>query len=84
MEKVLGFHHEPWTVKVVLSEDNEIGKLLATYSSELPGNVAAIIEGKFPTCRTGPVSLSQLDVDRMDYCCATQLNDRSEIRHLRS
>ena len=47
MEKVLGFHHEKWTVKVVLSEDTEIGQLLAAYSPELPRDVAAIIEGKF-------------------------------------
>src|SRR6267378_8140154 len=47
MEKVLGFHHESWTVKVVLSEDTEIGKLLSAHSSDLPRNVAAIIEGRF-------------------------------------
>src|SRR6266849_957086 len=47
MEKVLGFHHESWTVKVVLSEETEVGKLLSAYSSDLPRDVAAIIEGKF-------------------------------------
>jgi len=28
MEKVLGFHHESWTVKVVQSEETEVGRLL--------------------------------------------------------
>ncbi len=67
MEKVLSFHHESWTVKVVLSEDNEIGKLLANYSPELPQKVAAIIEGRFQPAALGQLVSSQLDVDRMDY-----------------
>src|SRR3989475_5466168 len=67
MEKVLGFHHESWTVKVVLSEDTEIGKLLRTYSTKLPAKVAAIIEGKFHPAALAQLVSSQLDVDRMDY-----------------
>jgi HD superfamily phosphohydrolase len=67
MEKVLGFHHESWTVKVVLSQNNEIGKLLSDYSADLPGNVAAIIEGRFQPAALGQLVSSQLDVDRMDY-----------------
>src|SRR5450432_3600707 len=34
MEKVLGFHHESWTVKVMLSTDTEIGQLLGSYSAD--------------------------------------------------
>src|SRR5437016_1859797 len=67
MEKVLGFHHESWTVKVVLSEETEIGRLLAAYSAELPADVAAIIEGKFQPAALAQLVSSQLDVDRMDY-----------------
>src|SRR2546427_4590669 len=67
MEKVLGFHHESWTVKVVLSEDTEIGKLLRSNSAELPQNVAAIIEGRFRPAALAQLVSSQLDVDRMDY-----------------
>jgi HD superfamily phosphohydrolase len=67
MEKVLGFHHESWTVKVVLSEETEIGKLLRSHSAELPQNVAAIIEGKFRPAALAQLVSSQLDVDRMDY-----------------
>lgn len=67
MEKVLGFHHESWTVQAVLNEDNEIGKLLSEYSSDLARNVAAIIEGKFEPAALGHLVSSQLDVDRMDY-----------------
>jgi HD superfamily phosphohydrolase len=67
MEKVLGFHHEKWTVEVVLSEATEIGQLLRSYSANLPGKVAAIIEGKFQPAALGQLVSSQLDVDRMDY-----------------
>jgi HD superfamily phosphohydrolase len=67
MEKVLGFHHEKWTVEVMLSEATEIGQLLRSYSDKLPGKVAAIIEGKFQPAALGQLVSSQLDVDRMDY-----------------
>jgi uncharacterized protein len=67
MEKVLGFHHERWTVQVLLSEETEIGRQLRSYSAELPGKVAAIIEGKFQPAALAQLVSSQLDVDRMDY-----------------
>src|SRR4029079_3201754 len=67
MEKVLGLHHERWTVEAVLSEATEIGQLLRSHSPELPGKVAAIIEGKFQPAALAQLVSSQLDVDRMDY-----------------
>ena len=67
MEKVLGFHHEAWTVRVVLSDETEIGQSLSSYSAELPQKVAAIIEGKFRPAALAQLVSSQLDVDRMDY-----------------
>ena len=67
MEKVLGLHHETWTVEAVLSEATEIGRLLRSHSPALPGKVAAIIEGKFQPAALAQLVSSQLDVDRMDY-----------------
>jgi len=67
MEKVLGFHHEKWTVEVVSSEATEIDQVLRAYSAELPAKVAAIIEGKFQPAALAQLVSSQLDVDRMDY-----------------
>src|SRR5256714_11711018 len=67
MEKVLGFHHEKWTVEVVLSEATEIGQLLRSHSADLPRKVAAIIEGNFQPAALAQLVSSQLDVDRMDY-----------------
>ena len=67
MEKVLGFHHEAWTVQAVLSDQTKIGQLLRSHSSALPEKVAAIIEGKFQPAALAQLVSSQLDVDRMDY-----------------
>jgi len=67
MEKVLDFHHEQWTVEVVLSEQTEIGSLLRSYSPALPKKVASIIEGTFKPAALAQLVSSQLDVDRMDY-----------------
>src|SRR6185437_5717566 len=67
MEKVLGLHHEKWTVEAVQSEHSEIGKLLRSHSSDLPRKVASIIEGKFQPAALAQLVSSQLDVDRMDY-----------------
>ncbi|MEP6743553.1 MAG: HD domain-containing protein [bacterium] len=67
MEKVLGFHHEKWTVEVLLSEETEVGQRLRSHSADLPAKVAAIIEGKFQPAALAQLVSSQLDVDRMDY-----------------
>lgn len=67
MEKVLGFHHEAWTVRVVMSDETEIGRVLRSYSEELPERVAGIIEGTFQPAALAQLVSSQLDVDRMDY-----------------
>lgn len=67
MEKVLNFHHERWTVEAILSDDSEIGALLRSHSSDLPQQVASIIEGTFQPSALAQLVSSQLDVDRMDY-----------------
>ncbi|HEV2708340.1 MAG TPA: HD domain-containing protein [Pyrinomonadaceae bacterium] len=67
MEKVLGFHHEAWSVEAVLSEETEVGRVLRSYAADLPRRVASIIEGKFQPAWMAQLVSSQLDVDRMDY-----------------
>jgi len=67
MEKVLNFHHESWTIQVVLSRDTEVGRVLNSYSAELPSRLASVIEGKFKPSALAHLVSSQLDVDRMDY-----------------
>ena len=67
MEKVMNFHHEQWTVEIILSEESEVGQLLRSYSSELPERVASVINGTFEPAALAQLVSSQLDVDRMDY-----------------
>ena len=67
MESVLGVHHEQLTMQAVLSAETELGQTLASYSRELPGRVASIIEGTFKPAALAQLVSSQLDVDRMDY-----------------
>jgi HD superfamily phosphohydrolase len=67
MEKVLSFHHERWTMDVILNESSEIGALLRSHSADLPAKVASIIEGTFKPAALAQLVSSQLDVDRMDY-----------------
>src|SRR5438270_304020 len=67
MEKVLNFHHEEWTRRVMLSDETEVGQILRDYSADLPEAVASIIEGTFRPAFLAQLVSSQLDVDRMDY-----------------
>ncbi len=67
MEKVLNFHHEHWTVQILLSRETEIGSLLSSHSPDLRKKIASIIEGKFKPAALAQLVSSQLDVDRMDY-----------------
>src|SRR5947208_8477255 len=67
MENILGVHHEQMTMRTVLSDETELGRLLHSYSRELPPRIASIIEGTFKPAALAHLVSSQLDVDRMDY-----------------
>ncbi len=67
IESIMNFHHEEWSVKTVLSDETEVGRLLRSYSADLPEQIAAIINGTFQPAALGQLISSQLDVDRMDY-----------------
>lgn len=67
IEPILGFHHEDFAIKAVLSDETEVGRILRSFSNRLPEDVAAIIEGKFRPMALAQLVSSQLDVDRMDY-----------------
>lgn len=67
IESILGFHHEQFTIDAVLSRETGIGCLLASYSPDLAGDVAAIIRGDYQNVALAQLVSSQLDADRMDY-----------------
>src|SRR4029078_423648 len=63
IEKVLVFYHEKWTVEVLLSEETEVGQRLRSHSADLPGKVAAIIEGRFQPAALAQHVSSARDLD---------------------
>ncbi len=67
MESVLDFRHEDFTVQAVLSRKTEVGRVLRSFSVELPERVAAVIRGEFKPMALTQLVSSQLDADRMDY-----------------
>lgn len=67
IETIQNFHHEAFTIKAVLSNETEVGKILQQYSNDLPKKVADIIRGNFQPMALAQLVSSQLDVDRMDY-----------------
>jgi uncharacterized protein len=67
IEPIFGFHHEDFTIEALLSDETEVGRILRSYSSTLPGDAADIIRGTFRPMALAQLVSSQLDVDRMDY-----------------
>jgi HD superfamily phosphohydrolase len=67
MEKVLAVHHEQMTMAVVTSAETNLNAVLRSFSSELPRQIASVIDGKFKPAALAQLVSSQLDVDRMDY-----------------
>lgn len=67
IEKIFNFHHEDFTIEVVLDRQTEVGKLLYSFSETLPQHIADIISGKFYPAALAQLVSSQLDADRMDY-----------------
>ncbi len=67
IESILDFHHEDFTIEAVLSDETEVGQVLRKFSTQLPDDIANIINGKFRPMALAQLVSSQLDVDRMDY-----------------
>ena len=67
VEKILGFHHEAFSIEAIESAETEVGRTLREASRELPTKVAAVIGGDFHPLALSQIVSSQLDVDRMDY-----------------
>ena len=65
-ESVMNLSHEEMTVKIILSPDTEINKILSQYEN-LATDIASVIahDNRFPLLEA--LVSSQLDVDRMDY-----------------
>ena len=67
MEKVLGQHHETWTMKIIANPGTQVHKLLKSYDSSLPEKIVATLENKYKSKFVSQLVSSQMDVDRFDY-----------------
>lgn len=59
--------HEEWTTAIVTDEGTDVFAALRAIDSEMPGRVAALIEGKHPLPWLASAISGTLDVDRCDY-----------------
>jgi len=67
IETLLGFHHEDWSVRIILDPETGIHQLLSQADLHLPDKVVAVIEHRFTPRFVSQLVSSQLDVDRFDY-----------------
>lgn len=73
--------HEEMTIKIILSKDTDINKVLSICPT-LASDVASVIahEGRFPLIES--LVSSQLDVDRMDYLSRDAYFTSAEYGHI--
>ena len=65
-EQVSKFSHEEYTVNLIIN-DSKIYEILARENSQLPMDVASVINHTHPNSLLSQMVSSQLDADRMDY-----------------
>ena len=66
-ERVGGIEHEKLTRRIILDPASEVHRILATYHSALPQQVADLLQGKGSRPLFCDILASQLDADRLDY-----------------
>ncbi len=80
-ESVFG-DHERRTVRLILSLDTEVHKVLAGHAAELPARVAALLrKGAEAPLWQKSLLTSQLDLDRLDYLRRDSLCSGAEYGH---
>lgn len=65
-ETIQHFHHETYSVKIIL-EDSEVHRVLTAHHPSLPNDIAAIMQHRHPLEFMNQLVSGQLDADRMDY-----------------
>jgi HD superfamily phosphohydrolase len=66
-EAFLGIHHESWTARIIRSPRSGVHRVLRSFHPALPGEVAAMLEGRCQPAFLSRIISSQLDADRLDY-----------------
>jgi len=72
-ESIYPVHHEHWTVRIIL-EDDEIASLLAEVDDQFAQDLVGILKKESPYILVQQLITSQLDVDRMDYLLRDAMN----------
>jgi uncharacterized protein len=82
-EPCLGVNHEEWSVKVLVSEETSVHRVLHKFANWLPRTVSELIEPKnqeHPPWQKYLLS-SELDVDRLDYLRRDSLFSGADYGH---
>ena len=66
-ESIFNTDHEEWGVKIILSPETEVNRVLRRVSEDFPEKVASVIQKTYPNPQVVQMISSQLDADRMDY-----------------
>ncbi len=67
LEKVIGLRHEVWTERLILNPSTEIHQVLKQAQSNLPYDIAAVINKTHSQQLVVSLVSGQLDADRLDY-----------------
>lgn len=67
IEKLLGFHHEDWTRRIILDPNTEVNEILRGFDASLPQKLVSLYEHNYKPAFVIQMVSSQLDCDRMDY-----------------
>jgi HD superfamily phosphohydrolase len=67
IEKIFGFKHEEWTLRIILDESTEVYQILRDCDPSLPEKLCLLYQHKSSPAFVGQLVSSQLDCDRMDY-----------------
>ncbi|HXG65285.1 MAG TPA: HD domain-containing protein [Blastocatellia bacterium] len=67
IERLLNFHHEDWTRRIILDDTTEVNRVLRRYDGALPEKLDAMYRHSYKPAFVSQLVSSQLDCDRMDY-----------------
>jgi HD superfamily phosphohydrolase len=80
-EDIFGSQHEAWTARI-LQESPTIRSLLQAFSAQLPEQLLAIYQKRYPVPLVWQLVSSQLDCDRLDYLLRDSYYTGASYGHL--
>ena len=80
-EEIFGSYHEVWTARI-LTESPKIRSLLVGFGADLPEQLLAVYQKRYPVPLVWQLISSQLDCDRMDYLLRDSYYTGASYGHL--